>query len=410
MGHSHRPQKTPRILHVALNYPPPLIGGSVVYLNQLLSAVPPERLTVVTVSKGDREAERKFDRERKHATVRLPLIFTYSTKLRWHERMRFFATWFRALWRLIQRGTIDVVTLENIFLLGIPIRLICGLRGTPYVVFVFGEELSRALLSRNGVRSHLRYLVYAFVLQGATKIISVSRFTSEMVLRYGVAPERVTEIYPPTSIPESLPDDSVIGQFRAKYNLVGKKIIFSAGRLIRRKGHDKLLEAMPKVLAHVPDAVLIVAGTGPLEAELYQRSVQLGINDRVCLVGQIDADELAALYAMCELFVMPNRTLPNGDLEGYGIVFNEASAYGKPVIGGRSGGTADAILDTVTGFLVDGNDTDAIADAIIRVLKDRDLARSLGERGREWLCMERAPQKAAERFLTVCGSASKNTE
>ncbi len=405
-----RVQKTPKILHVALNYPPPLIGGSIVYLNQLLSAVPPEQLTVVTVSKGDREAERKFDCERGHATVRLPLVFTYSTRLRWHEKIRFFATWLRALWLLIRRETTDVVTLENVFLLGILVRLICGLRGVPYVVFVFGEELSQALLSGNGIRNRLRYLVYGLVLKKAAKIISISRLTSEMALRFGVAPELITEICPPTSIPDHLPDDAAIMECRAKHNLVGKRVILSVGRLIRRKGHDKLLEAMPQVLAHVPDAVLVVAGTGPLEAELRQLAGHLEIDNCVRFVGRVDADELAALYAICELFVMPNRTLPNGDLEGYGIVFNEASAYGKPVIGGCSGGTVDAIVDTVTGFLVDGNDPDAIANTVIRVLKDRDLAHRLGQRGQEWLRAERAPQKAAEQFLAVCGSVLGNTE
>lgn len=101
-------------------------------------------------------------------------------------------------------------------------------------------------------------------------------------------------------------------------------------------------------------------------------------------VGHIDSDEQAAYYAACDVFIMPNRQI-GADIEGFGIVFLEAGAAGKPVVGGRSGGTAEAIQEGVTGIRVDGENVEWIAAAVIDLLADSGKARAMGERGRQWV-------------------------
>jgi phosphatidylinositol alpha-1,6-mannosyltransferase len=143
----------------------------------------------------------------------------------------------------------------------------------------------------------------------------------------------------------------------------------------------------------------VLAGPGPLLDELLDLARECGVSDKVIMTGRVSDSELSALYDLCVVFAMPNRELPDGDTEGFGTVFLEANAHGKPVVGGRAGGVSDAILDGQTGIMVDGQNTDEIAAAIINLLGDPELARRLGENGRERVLREFSPAKAAGRVL-----------
>jgi phosphatidylinositol alpha-1,6-mannosyltransferase len=100
--------------------------------------------------------------------------------------------------------------------------------------------------------------------------------------------------------------------------------------------------------------------------------------------GFVPNEVRGAFYDACDIYAMPSREIPEkGDVEGFGITYLEANAFGKPVIGGRSGGVAEAVIDGVTGILVDPWDVNAIASACIRFLKDPDLAERLGRQGRD---------------------------
>ncbi|HIE03839.1 MAG TPA: glycosyltransferase, partial [Candidatus Latescibacteria bacterium] len=103
--------------------------------------------------------------------------------------------------------------------------------------------------------------------------------------------------------------------------------------------------------------------------------------------GFVPDEELPAHYNLCDVFVLPNRETEEsdylrGDYEGFGIVFLEAGACAKPVIGGRSGGVEEAVVDGVTGLLADPRSTEEVADGVIQLLEDRELARRLGQEGR----------------------------
>jgi phosphatidylinositol alpha-1,6-mannosyltransferase len=110
---------------------------------------------------------------------------------------------------------------------------------------------------------------------------------------------------------------------------------------------------------------------------------KLHLQDNVVFTGYVSEDEKAFYYNAADVFVMPNRELENGDVEGFGIVFLEANIYGKPVIGGRSGGAVDAIVDGKTGLLVNPIDIEEIASAIIRFLSNEGYAKQLGFQGRK---------------------------
>ena len=110
---------------------------------------------------------------------------------------------------------------------------------------------------------------------------------------------------------------------------------------------------------------------------------KLHLQDNVVFTGYVTEDKKAFYYNAAEIFIMPSRELENGDVEGFGIVFLEANAYRKPVIGGKSGGVVDAIVDGKTGLLVNPTDAKEIAFAIIRLLGNKDYATQLGVQGRK---------------------------
>jgi phosphatidylinositol alpha-1,6-mannosyltransferase len=163
-------------------------------------------------------------------------------------------------------------------------------------------------------------------------------------------------------------------------------VIVCVSRLVRRKGQDTLIRAMPRILAAEPDAVLLIVGGGQYEKELRGLAHETGVAGSVRFTGPVPWSELPAHYGAGDVFAMPCRTRRGGlDVEGLGIVYLEASATGLPVVAGDSGGAPDAVLDGETGWVVRGDSPEESADRIITLLGDAELRRRMGERGRAWV-------------------------
>ena len=249
--------------------------------------------------------------------------------------------------------------------------------GIPYLVWTYGNDILRPQRYRC-LRRLLR-----LVLNNADAIVAISQSTKREIVRLGLNPDRVSVIQPAVDIQRFHPQiDS--SQVVTLHHLQGKRVILTVARLVERKGIDVVIRAMPKVLEAVPDAVYLVIGTGPYQGTLERLARESGLEGKVIFVGQVPDEELPCYYGACDLFVLLSRTLADkGETEGFGIVFLEAGACGKPVIGGRGGGTSEAIEDGVTGLLIDPLDVNEIADTIVRVLEDEELSRRLGESGRK---------------------------
>jgi phosphatidylinositol alpha-1,6-mannosyltransferase len=164
------------------------------------------------------------------------------------------------------------------------------------------------------------------------------------------------------------------------------QIILSVGNLVPRKGHDMVIQALPKLRQSVPDVTYLIVGQGSYRIQLENLALSLGVRDRVIFGGCVSTQDLPDIYALSDVFVMPSREqLEACDVEGFGLVFLEASACAKPVVGGRSGGIPDAISDGVTGLLVNPHDPEDIANALGQLLTNNDLAIRLGQQGRSWV-------------------------
>jgi len=158
------------------------------------------------------------------------------------------------------------------------------------------------------------------------------------------------------------------------------RVILTVGRWLaseRYKGMDTLITALPRLLAHRPDVQLVAVGQGDDRAWLEDLAEKNGVRWHVHFLSGVSYAELAACYSACEIFALPSRG------EGFGLVYLEAMACGKPVIGGSHGGAPEVIQDGVTGYLVPHGDAPHLATSIETLLSDPALGREMGARGRE---------------------------
>ena len=258
---------------------------------------------------------------------------------------------------------------------------------TPWriVIYTHGEEVVQTAYNR---LARLR----GPALRSSNRVLTVSTFTRDrLIADFGVEPDRIRLVTPGVDLERFTPGPTA------------EPFILSVGRLIERKGFDRLIDAFAMVAGDFPEYRLKIAGSGPDEDALKVRATASSGGERIDFLGGVDDARLTALYRSCTLFAMPNRTLADGDTEGFGLIFLEANACGKPVIGGRAGGATDAIVDEKTGLLVDGGDTDAIAAALRRLLDDEELRNRLAAGGLAH-ARNHGWARSAERFIEAVES------
>jgi len=267
----------------------------------------------------------------------------------------------------------------------------------PYVIFLHGMDFD--LATRN---SWKRWLTKT-ILRGAEAIV----VNSEALRRDLAAPnpyvsaERIFVIYPPVS---DVLIEAAKGVRKGKgwsdlrdltklaAGAIGMPIsttsrpllasgtgsvhLLTVARLVERKGHMKVLEAMTKL----PGTKYTIVGSGPMKAKIEERIAELGLVDRVKMIPDADDETLPDIYTDADIFVMPTSESKT-EREGFGIVYLEANLFGLPVVGTRTGGVSEAIVDGKTGVLVEDN-VDALVEALRTLIDNPTLRSAMGSRGR----------------------------
>ena len=295
----------------------------------------------------------------------------------------------------IRQHKVDVVCIGEVQELGWLGVLLGMVTSVKVILYTHGEELTTKSTSRFYGKNA------GFYLDRADGIVTVSSYTKNtMIKMYGTPEKKIQLISNGVDLDSCRPLSSDDAQPESVKD-TDKALIFSVGRLIKRKGFDIAIEAMELVYREYPDVQLVIAGEGEKQNEMEARIKELNLGGVVRMAGRLSHEELMSLYQECDIFLMPNRELENGDTEGFGLVFLEANAFKKPVIGGNAGGAVDAIVHGETGLLVDGNSTRDVADAILGLLKNESLRQEMGEKGYQWAVKNDVKYKVEE-FLNYC--------
>jgi phosphatidylinositol alpha-1,6-mannosyltransferase len=241
---------------------------------------------------------------------------------------------------------------------------------------------------------------FRFTVEKATLAASISRFTRNcLVERLGV-PEGDVAFIPCGVNAVRFEGNPDVSDLRAKYGLGSGPVILTVARIAGKKGHDVVIRALPKLLSRHPGLKYLIAGRGaPSYIErLKAIARECGVADRVVFTGFVPTPDIPRLYHLCDVFIMLTRE-QDRKFEGFGISYLEASACGKPAIGGRSGGIPDAIDDGRSGFLVDPSSSEAAAEKLDLLLSDPEMRRRMGEYGRTRVRTELTWRRVAERLV-----------
>ncbi|WP_374763618.1 glycosyltransferase family 4 protein [Yunchengibacter salinarum] len=389
--------KAPRILLISDNLPP-VIGGSGVVYDALARALPENMVVLTSTHTPDGTEKPGWRAVDQGAPYRCH---------RWrHVRLRqgggligrLRDLWQMALvslkvWRLAGQERADVIVIGELVSLGWLALALKRLGRRPVVIYTHTEEVTQAMADRlGGLRPR--------VLGAADHVVAVSRYCARAVRTLaGLAGARISVISNGVDLgffTPGAPERDV----RAPHGLTAEhRLIVAAGRHVPRKGFDRLIEAMPAITARHPDSHLLLVGDGPQTADLKALAADT-CPDHVHFTGPLDRATLRDHYRTATLFAMPNRTMPDGDTEGFGLVFLEAAACGVPSVGGLGGGAVEAIRHERTGLSIDGTDIAAIAKAITRLLGDERDRRRLADGALAHARSQGWADKAAE-FQTI---------
>lgn len=347
----------------------PTKGGTAVSFDDDYRRLGGKEVHIVTADVPDAES---FDRDHPNSIHRL--VLKRYTWLKPESALIYAKLFFTSLWLSATRR-MKAIYAARALPEGLVAWAVARLTGRPVLTWCHGEELTTWGWNR-------KFKAMGFALRHADRVLANSDYTRDTLVELlGVEPERIALVYPTVDekrFQPRAPSDELRAQIGLTEN---QKLVLSVGRLQRRKGFDAVIRALPTLLRQGLDVHYAVIGIGPYQEGLVEIIRQLGLEERVHLLGHVDYDDLPRWYNTCDVFAMPNREI-DGDTEGFGLVFLEAASSGKPAVAGLAGGTGSAVVHEETGLRVDGDNIAEIAAALQTLLLDPTWAEKLGRAGR----------------------------
>ena len=348
-------------LIISPDYPPPLIGGSLVYLNNLVTNSNLD-FTILSDKKSRKNTKNIKFIESKYIVnssnpKKIQLIFMYLYLIfKINEISRY------------QIVILNISVLGN-GLLSYLLSKLCA----RVIILVFAEEITLALNAK-GISGFLK----RFCLRGykrADKLISVSNFAKDILIDKVNVKKDIYVI--PTPVHESKFN---FDEFSNKKSDEYFKIL-SVGRLIKRKGFIYLLKAFKNVVKSFDNVQLSIVGDGPEMNNINDFISKNKLEEKVNTYKEVSDQFLVDQYKSHNLFVLANLMLENGDCEGAPNVLIEAASFGLPTIAGIEGGTSDVVDNNKTGVLINPRDTEKFSEQIISFLKNKEKCNLYGKNG-----------------------------
>jgi glycosyltransferase involved in cell wall biosynthesis len=252
-----------------------------------------------------------------------------------------------------------------------------------FFIYLHGDDVLCPL------KNPLLKWLFELTLKRAEAIACNSNFTRDFLKSHFRIDTTIHVIHPAVrpekfgSAVDSTISEALRTQTRAKFGIPASGIvILSVGRLVRRKGFDRIIDQIPRLIADGIDAHYLICGTGPMEAELRDQARRSGVDSSVLFAGYVSDDDLAGFYSACDIFALATFfDTKASSIEGFGIVYLEAGLFSKPVIASRSGGVEDAVQDGETGILVDPSSPEEIYTTLSRLVSNAQLCSELGHNG-----------------------------
>ena len=295
--------------------------------------------------------------------------------------------YFFQLWRDVRNTKPDIIFSGIGFPTAILAAAVSWLTKVPLAVYTYSEDLT--------IQGSLKRSLLGWALNRAEVIFTLADFGRRQLLPLGVTHPTIY-LMPPGI-------DTLPYLAEAASTLAARPFtLLTVARLVLRKGQDTVIRALPRLQKSIPGIQYLIVGSGPDEQPLRELAQRLGVENNVQFIGPVPDADLPGIYQNCDVFVMPSRVSMDGsEVEGFGIAYLEAGATAKPVIGGRNGGVEAAILDGVTGFLIDPSDVTELAERIEQLACHHDLALQMGKAARARVLAEFSAANFGTKVFTI---------
>ena len=379
--------RAPRTLFVTNDFPP-RIGGAQSYYWGVIRTLDPTEVAILAPAHIDAAA---FDATHPYTVVRASTSVLWSTRAMLHT-----------VEQMAEREGAELIQLGHPLPAGMLGPQLRQRRGLPYVVFLGGAEgtLPGAVPGATNLLRH--------VLGKASMLLTVSEYTAGAARKQtgGRVPAEV--LRPPLPVDDFAPaSGDEAAALRDRMGIDGPLVV-CVGRLVPRKGQDKLIDALALLRRDFPHLHLALIGQGRLATALYDRAQKRGVGERVHLTGALTDAAMKDWLRAADLFASPCRSRWGGfEVEGFGIVFAEAALAGLPVIAGASGGAPESVIEGETGLVVDGDSAQQVAAALASILRrSSEQRRQMGAKGRALALSRHTPAIVGERYRELLRRAA----
>jgi len=393
-----------RVMILSWEYPPRIIGGLGRHVYHLATSLASEGIKVHVVTKDHPGAPEYEESEGVHIyrVVNYPPDITQEDWVPWTLQFNV---------ALLEKAVAIVNDLKNINVIHAHDWLVAHAAASlkhayriPLVATIHATEYGRHQGHLPGPMNKLIHQIEWWLTFESVRTICCSQYMMEQISSIFDLPPDKVDVIPNGIDSESFKRDVSVDLYRKQYVKPGDKLVFFVGRLVYEKGVQTVIEAMTLILNKIPNVTFVVAGSGPHMNQLKSLVDVFHLEDKVKFTGHIDTDMLSAFYKSADLTVVPSLYEP------FGMVVLESMAMGTPTIVADTGGLSEIVVHEETGLKFEPGNPESLADAMLRILTDKELAERLTSDARAYLGDRYNWDKIASATLEVYRRAERQYE